>query len=404
MILLPYLALATSLALVVYAYAAYPLLLKLLSAVRRRPLSQGTPDGGWPRISITVPVYNEEAQVRALIESLLRLDYPAERRQILIVSDASSDGTDDVVREYADHGVELLRMPVRGGKTAAENAASRILTGDIVVNTDATIRIHEGALKPLIARFADPTVGVASGRDVSVARAEEQANVGESGYVGYEMWVRKLETEVDGIVGASGCFYAIRSELHHIALPDALSRDFASALVAREHGYRAVSVDEAICYVPRTSSLHREYRRKVRTFARGMETLHFKRSLLNPIRYGIFSWMLFSHKVCRWLVPWALVVITGALATLALELPWARVAVLLGLAVALFGWLGWRRPDDARLPRLLALPAFAIAGNVAVLVAWAKALQGQHNPTWEPTRREVYTSVEISPETTSASS
>ena len=122
------------------------------------------------------------------------LDYPAERRQILIVSDASTDGTDEIVAEYADRGIELVRQPTRAGKTAAENAARSALRGDIIVNTDASIRIHPHSLKPLIAAFSDPSVGVASGRDVSVARLDDDSNVGESGYVDYEMRIRALET------------------------------------------------------------------------------------------------------------------------------------------------------------------------------------------------------------------
>ncbi len=94
-------------------------------------------------------------------------------------------------------------------------------------------------------------MGLASGRDVSVARVERDVNVGESGYVGYEMWVRDLETRLGSIVGASGCFYAIRRSLHMTLVPEALSRDFAAALIAREHGLRAVSVNEAVCFVPR---------------------------------------------------------------------------------------------------------------------------------------------------------
>src|SRR5207245_7201651 len=103
-------------------------------------------------------------------------------------------------------------------------------------------------------------------------------------YVGYELWVRDLETSLSGIVGASGWLCAIRRDLHMHTRPDGLSRDFGSALVAREHGYRAVSVPAAVCYVPRSNSLRREYRRKVRTMARGLRTLWHKRSLLSPRR------------------------------------------------------------------------------------------------------------------------
>ncbi|HEY2805710.1 MAG TPA: glycosyltransferase, partial [Gemmatimonadales bacterium] len=243
-----------------YSYFGYPVLLWIVARTRPRPAALAEP-AEWPQISITVPAYNEERSIRATLERILELDYPADRRQILVVSDASTDQTDDMVREFASRGVELLRMPERGGKTAAENAARALLTGEIVVNTDASVRIEKHALKPLIRAFLDPAVGVASGRDVSVARVDDTANLGESGYVGYEMWVRSLETSVSSIVGASGCFYAIRKPLHMSLVPVALSRDFAAALIASEHGFRAVSVNEAVCFVPRSSSLQAEYRR-----------------------------------------------------------------------------------------------------------------------------------------------
>ena len=369
-----------------YAYIGYPLLLRLVGN-RRPPVAALEDPDPWPLISIVVPAYNEERAIRRTIESLLALDYPADRRQILVVSDASTDGTDDVVRAYAEKGVELLRLPERGGKTAAENAALAHLTGRIVVNTDATIRILPPSLKPLIRVFQDPTVGVASGRDVSVGNITAEANEGESGYVGYEMNVRSLETRVGSIVGASGCFYAIRLEIHERLVPAALSRDFASALTAREQGLRAVSVDEAICLVPRTPSLRREYRRKIRTMARGLETLWFKRYLLNPFRYGSFAWMLWSHKLVRWLVfltaplvPVGLVVLSfTSLMALVLLIP-----VAVGIAL---GTIALLVPEGTRLPRLVSTCGFLLASHVAGFVAWTKALRGELNPIWEPTRR-----------------
>src|SRR5690606_21020334 len=152
--------------------------------------------------------------IRQLIENLLELDYPPERRQIVVVSDASTDGTDDIVREYADRGVELVRLPERRGKTGAENYARPYLRGQILVNTDASIRLGRDARRRLVAQFADATVVVASGWDVSVRRVAGVANLGGSGCVGYAMWVGDLETRVDAIDGASGCLYAIRRDLH----------------------------------------------------------------------------------------------------------------------------------------------------------------------------------------------
>jgi len=379
--------LAGAVAFVGYAYVGYPCLLKLVSVLRpaRRPPNAPT---SWPAVSITIPVYNEAATIAATLRRTLEIDYPAERRQIVVVSDASTDDTDTIVQGFADRGVELLRVPVRRGKSAAENAALPLLRGEIVVNTDASIQVPPEALRPLIAAFTDPTVGVASGRDVSITRLGAESNQGESGYVGYEMRLRDLETRVDGIVGASGCFYAIRAELHQGRVPDGLSRDFAAALVARERGYRAVSVPQAICFVARTASVQNEFRRKVRTMTRGMQTLVYKRHLLNPARFGLFAWMLFSHKVCRWLAPWAGLAALAALGVLSLTAPWARwllggVAVI-GIAAA----AGWTWPVGRVAPRLLAIPAYLVSGNVAALFASIRAVRGVRHATWEPTRRD----------------
>ncbi len=371
-----------------YAYLVYPALLKLWGALRPPPPRYPDPPE-WPEISIVVPAYNEAHAIRRTLDSLLALDYPADRRQILVVSDASSDGTDEVVREYADRGVELLRLAQRSGKTAAENAALPRLRGRIVVNTDATIRILPTSLKPLIRVFQDPGIGVASGRDVSVGDLSIEANQGESGYVGYEMWVRSLETRIGSIVGASGCFYAIRLQLHETLVPAALSRDFASALTACEQGFRAVSVDEAVCLVPRTASLQREFRRKVRTMARGLETLWFKRHLLNPFRYGRFAWMLWSHKLVRWLVFLVAPVAAVAVAFLAVDYLAARVMLGLILAGTVLGIVALRAPEGRRLPRPVALCGFVLATHLAGFLAWTKALRGELNPIWEPTRRPV---------------
>jgi cellulose synthase/poly-beta-1,6-N-acetylglucosamine synthase-like glycosyltransferase len=375
-------------ALVLYTYLIYPLLLWLLSRVARPPAPRAE-GWEWPYVSITVPAFNEEKQIGGLLDALLALDYPADRRQILVVSDASTDRTDEIVRGYADRGVELLRMPERQGKTAAESAARAALRGEIVVNTDASVRIDRGALKPLLTAFADPSVGLASGRDVSVSAHSHDANSGESGYVGYEMWVRSLETRVSGIVGASGCFYAIRSHLHDTSLPDNLSRDFAAALVTRENGSRAVSVDEAVCYVPRTRSLRREYRRKVRTMTRGMGTLYYKRSLLNPFRHPLFAWMLFSHKVCRWLIPWALALVVAAVLLLGATEPLARWAsALLALAIAA-GAVGWLASERLALPRPILFVTYLLTGNVAAMHAALRALRRNRDAIWEPTPREI---------------
>lgn len=382
---LAWILVALPVAVALYAYLGYPLLLWLVARARPRP--EGAAPAEWPMVSIVIPAYNEERQIRGSIEALLAQDYPPDRRQIVILSDASTDRTDEIVAEYASRGVELLRMPVRSGKTAAENASCEMLRGEIVVNSDASIRFYPQTVRQLVAHMADPAIGVASGRDVSVSAQDAEANSTEAGYVGYEMGLRALETRAGGIVGASGSGYAIRAALHKIPIQADLSRDFSAALTAERNGYRAVSVDEALCVVPRTTSLSREYRRKVRTISRGIETLYHNRALMNPARHGLFAWKLFSHKVCRWLLPVAAVPGLIGLGLLAPDHLWAAIILAGAAVVGVLALVGLRWPDDRPMPRLVSISAFGVAANVAVLnAAWRFAF-GHADHIWEPTRR-----------------
>lgn len=372
--------------LVVYAYIIYPAVLMLVAG--RRGASDERPDPTeWPFISITVPAYNEERSIAATIDNLLGADYPADRRQILVVSDASSDRTDDIVRGYAGQGVELLRLPARRGKTGAENAAAGAVRADIIINTDASVRVVSDAIKPLVRAMADPTVGVASGRDVSVGDLAVEGNRGESGYVNYEMAVRALETRLGSIIGASGCYYAFRKAVYDPSFPEALSRDFASVLIARERGFRSVSVAEARCVVPRASSLRAEFRRKVRTMARGLSTLWYKRALLDVRRYGVFSFMLGSHKLCRWLVYAALPPAALGLVVLSFASRAAAIVLVLTLVGAAVGLLALRWPEGRPVPRPLALCGYLTGSVVAGVLAWLTVVRRRRMAVWEPTRR-----------------
>ncbi len=373
-----------------YSYALYPALLWIGARLRHRTAGEALALGPYqPPVTVVVPAYNEERQIAGAIEALLQQDYPVERRQIIVVSDASTDATDAIVRSYADRGVELLRMPSRSGKTAIENAACAVIRGEIVVNSDASIRLHPSAIRHLVARLEDPSVGVASGRDVSVGARNNSANAVEAGYVDYEMRLRDLETRTGGIVGASGCCYAIRTELHRLPIPPDLSRDFSAPLTARQHGFVAVSVNEALAYVPRTASLRREYVRKVRTISRGMETLYRTRHMMDPMRYGAFAWKLLSHKVCRWLVPLTGVPAAAALIVLARTHAWAAWLVLFALVVGSVAILGALWPEGKRMPRPISLVAFGVAANVAVVHAVGRLLRAREDKIWEPTRREI---------------
>lgn len=376
---------AAPLVIALYAYVGYPAALWSLTRVRRRQIPS-IADGAWPTVTVTVPVFNAASSIRATLEGIVDLEYPRDRLQLLVLSDASTDGTDAIVGEFAGRGVELLRAPERRGKTAAENDVIKVARGEIVVNVDATVVVPPGSLKRLVRVFDDPTIGVASGRDISFGAEGPDSTRAESSYVGYEMWLRDLETHAGSIVGASGCFYAIRRCIHDRPIPWELSWDFASPLVAREKGYRSVSVRDAVCLVPRTPQIQSELRRKVRTMARGIRTLFYHRALMNPFRYGGFALMLISHKLLRWL-PYLLAPISilalGFLATRSAI--GATLFILAGGALGM-GISGIRHSPWSRL-RPVAASAFLVAAFGAGFLAWCDVLRGVRMATWEPTHR-----------------
>jgi len=379
-----------------YAYFGYPAILWVLSRFRQMPPVVKTFPDQWPLISVALPAHNAERTLRPVLEALVAADYPRDRRRIVVLSDGSTDGTEALVREFEDRGVELLAFSNRQGKTAVENAAYEQLSGEIIVNTDASVTVAPDAIKRLVAALQDPGVGVASSRDISVASVGAAGRSDEGAYVGYEMWVRELETAVDGIVGASGSLYAVRRFLHNRTLPTHLSRDFSSALWARLNGLRAVSVTDALCFVPRSASMPIEYRRKIRTMHHGLQTLLFRKQLLNPLRYGVFAWMLLSHKLIRWLVPFALLIGWGASLALGTTLlvgtaqvmrSTGGALVLAALAPVALAVVGWWWPIGSKPPRLAGSAAYFVSSVWAGIIAWKRTIADERAVIWEPTPR-----------------
>jgi cellulose synthase/poly-beta-1,6-N-acetylglucosamine synthase-like glycosyltransferase len=381
---------AAPVALFVYAYLVYPLILYVAGAGRRRQEPSAPPE--WPPITIVVVAYNAAHAIRRTLEHLTAVDYPAERRQILVVSDGSTDGTDAIASEFAGRGVELHRVEPRGGKTRAENAAAPLVRGEVVVSTDATLIVPPESVKALVRHFSDPTVGVVSGRGLSIASPIDpegaRQTAGEAHYLDYETRVRSLEARLGSIVGATGQLYAQRRELFQVPLvPTFITRDFASALIAQDRGLRSLQEDDAPCLVVRNLSLRREYERKARTIVLGLDTLFHYRHMLDPMRYGWFAFTLLSHKLCRWLVYLLAPLAFAALVVLAADSRFAVGALTLSLVIVATGLAGIYWPTDRRAPLVLAACGFVVAAAGAGVAGWLRFFRGVHATTWTPTDR-----------------
>ncbi|MDB4876557.1 MAG: glycosyl transferase [Gemmatimonadetes bacterium] len=384
-----------------YAYVGYPLLLRLAS--RKRVDGNAVADPrAWPRVTIVISAYNAERTIARTLDPLLAIDYPKELVQILVASDGSTDRTDALVREYANRGVELVRVP-RGGKTAAENALAMHVRGEIVVCTDASVIVHPKAVKQLVRRImSDRRLGVVSGRSIvvdpetlaTVEPSDARARGGEGGYSDFEHAVRSLETKFGAIVGATGGLYAQRAELFAIPLPPHVTRDLGCTLVAVEHGYGSAQENDATCVVGSASSLRGEYRRKVRTMINGLDTMWCFRRLLRPSVSGWYAPRLWSHKLAR-VLAYLLTPLAGlGLVVLAASHWIARIALAGGLAAALLALVAVLLPPTKRAPSIVSMCGYAVAGAIAALEAWWSFFRGKHATVWEPTNR----SLELSPD------
>ena len=362
-----------SLALVLYAYFGYPCLLIAMSAmtnrrVRRRPNSCA--------VTFIITAHNEAARIAAKIENTLAQSY-AGPLEIIVASDCSTDGTDDIVRAFAPR-VRLLRAAERRGKEAAQELAVEAASGEILIFSDVATALAPDAVATITENFADPTVGCVSSIDRFVDAGGRIS--GEGAYVRYEMFLRTLETRVNTLVGLSGSFFAARRSVCRDWASDRQS-DFNTLLNSVRLGLRGVLDPLSVGYYRPITDPRCEFQRKVRTVVRGLGVFAASVRMLNPVRYGLFAWQLASHKLCRWLVPWAMIGAFVANAWLVTESSWwvAIFGAQLGFYAAIAG--GWAGN------RTLRIPYYFFVANLAILIAWLRYARGDRMVSWNPSER-----------------
>jgi cellulose synthase/poly-beta-1,6-N-acetylglucosamine synthase-like glycosyltransferase len=372
-----------SLALIAYPYFGYLLLLKILAPLVGRPVRRAPHE---PTVTFIISAYNEEKNMRRKIENTLAIDYPRDKFEILVASDASTDRTDAIVTEYHAAGIELIRLPERSGKVAGQNAAIARGRGEVLVFSDTRIMVTPESIRAMTENLADPTVGCVSSQDRIVDESgNPDPKAGEGIYVRYEMALRQAEADLGSLVGASGSFYAVSKRLADVWEPG-LERDFLTPLKVAAAGLRTVHEPRAVGAYGALDEPEAEFRRKVRTVLRGMTVLFHMRGLLNPFRHPRVAWQLWSHKILRWTVPFFLVILLVSSAVLARQ--GAFYAVALGAQLALYA-LALAAYLNRRLENRLIfrIPLFFTNVNLSILVAWIRYLSGSRQVTWEPSRR-----------------
>ena len=372
-----------------YTYAGYPLLLLVISAVRSRPIAKANHR---PSVTVIITAYNEERDLKAKIENTLSLNYDSNLLEIVVASDCSSDGTDEIVRSFATRGVRLHRQAERLGKTAAQNAAVELAKGDIILFSDATTLYEPDVLNVIVPSFADPTVGCVAGKLIYVDPRNSGVGRGAQSYWGYETFLKTHESRICSLIGASGCLYAVRRSAY-VPLYNEACSDFIIATKMMEQGLRAVYEPAALCWEETNDEAQKELRMRVRVITQTYTDLWRHRHMMNPLRSGFYAVELISHKVLRYLVPVCLILLFISSGVLAAGSFLFRLILLAQVAFYLVAAAGWFALKLGVKSKVVVFPQYFVLANWAALVAFYKFVRGERYARWEPIREPVSNSV-----------
>ena len=340
----------------------------------------------WPFVSYVIVVYNERAVIVDKLENTARLRYPGHRFEVIVASDGSDDGTDDLVRNWdGPIPIRLVSLP-RVGKNKALNEAVAVASGEILAFSDADSMLEVDALERLVAPFADQRIGGVGG-DYHYGAAADEGR-GERAYWNFDRVWKRLESQVGSMTSATGQIYAVRASGFE-TVPDGVTDDFYVSTGAIASGRRLLFSEDAVARGPVTDTADAEFKRKVRLMTRGLGSVMARRALLDPRRTGFYGLQLGTHKILRRLtgVPVLLMFLAS---------PWlwsvhgfyqlALVGQVALHAAAALAWVMRDRPLGRS--KLLSLPLFFDMVNVAGVLALIGHLRGERHLGWVPHRAE----------------
>ncbi len=372
-------AFLTFICLSLYSYLLFPVILAVSSRVIKRPWSKGIIR---PTISMIISVYNEEKVIAAKIENTLVLDYPSEKLEIMVVSDGSTDSTEQIVSNFSsrDSRIVLKDFRERSGKTACLNLAVPEASGDIIFFTDANSMFPKDILAKLVSNFADASVGLVTGwtKYGDFAVGEDTTGL----YSRFEKWSKLQESIISSCVGADGAIFAMRKELYR-TLQEYDINDFVIPLNVIRQGKRVVLDRDVYCFERPSNEAGKEYRRQVRITTRTLGAIRRNLEFLDPFHYGSFAFFLISHKIMRFLVPFFLIATFGINLILIAQSPVYRVTFLGQLALLAVGvssLLGFITGRVGDIVKLLAVTLLAQLG------AWYRTFTGVSDTMWTPQR------------------
>ena len=371
-----------SLAMLAYVYVGYPLVVYLVSALFPRRIKRGEIE---PSVTILITAFNEEQDIRQKLENTLKIEYPADKLEILVASDGSTDRTDAIAREFASSGVRLFRQEGRVGKTVTQNNAVECASGEIILFSDATTVYDTDVLRKVLPSFADDTVGCVAGRLLYVDAAETNVGKGARSYWNYETFIKIAESSACSLIGASGCLYAVRKSAYMPMYAEACS-DFLICTILYRQGLRSVFEPSAVCFEDTNRRPGDEMQMRVRVISQTFTDLWRNLDMMNPIRSGFYAFQLISHKVLRYAVP--ILLFTLFVSNLLLSGGSIFFSVLFAAQVLfyLMALVGWVLEKLGIRLTFLAIPLYFVLANLASVIAFYRFIRGARVSIWEPIR------------------
>ena len=373
-----------SVGIILYVYFGYPLLLLLLA--RKRHLESGD-QAALPRTTMLISAYNERAVIAEKLRNTLAFDYPRDLLEVIVISDCSDDGTDEIVKGFASSGIRLVRQKERLGKSSGLNLGVQQATGQILLFSDANSMYRPDALRKLVRHFSDPGVGYVVGNCAYREAGEQPSSAQSEGlYWKLETWLKEKESDFGSVVGGDGAIYCIRRQLFSPLRATDIN-DFLNPLQIVVRGYHGVYDRTAVCYEDAGDRFEKEFHRKVRIISRSLNAVRRAPKVMLPWSQPRHWLALVSHKVLRWLVPLFQILVLLSSVTLWQEpfyrwMIWGQ-CLFYALAVA-----GWAVERSRKAPKIAYLSYYFCLVNLASLLAIVKFARGTLSPTWQTIRHE----------------
>lgn len=368
--------------LIIYAFVGYPITILILSIVSPSKVKEDP--NFTPSVSLLIAAFNEEESIAEKIKNSLALNYPKDKLEIVVVSDGSTDKTDEIVKSFENQGVRLFRVNGRVGKTEARNQAVLAMRSEVIVFSDATAIYEESAIRNLVKKLADPTVGMVSGSLRYFDRKEATMGVATKLYWAYESFIKRTQGKLYTMTGAVGCINAFKRNLYFI-LPSNIIEDFTEPLMIISNGHRIAYAEDAISYERTTQKPKQEFNMRVRVIRGGMTGFLYALRSLNMKDHSYTLVQLFFHKVLRWFLPIFLILLFFVSLSLYLSRDNKFFDLFFFLQVIFYFWgiLGLSIKPKNKISKILSIPTFFIVVNVASLKAMFLTLTSKLEATWE---------------------